>query len=125
MRVTAIMRKIEELRAQDQKEVQPQIILPPVDSLLRFAVRGWTDAHDVPCELGETVPRMEVWVPPFIAMMANPDWPIAWRNYAMRGALLYGGNTELVGCIARAFHRPDTRIRLVYELARRVHERWA
>lgn len=132
MRVDRIRDRIAELDAQgdggsgngDQKDSTPGMMLPPMDSLLRFAIRGWTDAHEVECELGETIPRAKVWMPSFISMLVNPDWPEAYRNYAMRGALLYGGDTALVGCIARAFERPDTRIRMIYELARRIAEAW-
>jgi hypothetical protein len=95
------------------------LLLPPVESMLRLAVRGWADVHEMQ---EDPTPRPHVWMPPFIRLLATPGWLNALCYYAMRGARRYGAGEDMLDCISRAFDKPDTGSRLICELARRLEK---
>jgi hypothetical protein len=106
-------------------EAKAVFLPPPPDPLLRFAVRGWADAHGVESPPDHAAPSLRIWLPAFIRLLANPDWLDECRHYAIRGAYLYGGeNCDLLACVSRAFKRPDTAFRIIHEIARRLEAGW-
>lgn len=114
-----------EIFAEIEADAEAVLLPPPPGPLLHFAVRGWADMDGTEIPPGHTVPSLNIWLPAFIRLLAIPDWMDQCRDYALRGAYLYGGeNGDLLSCVARAFKRPDTAFRIVHEIARHAEAGW-
>lgn len=93
---------------------------PPTRQMLWYAIRGWAMEQHVESMPGATCPGMRDWLPPFIALLAEPDWRTRMHRYAVTAARRDELPEILIECLDRCFQWDDMNGRLIREIAERV-----
>jgi hypothetical protein len=80
------------------------LLPPPVDTVLWFAIQGWhyAHAHVTVHGLSRTPPRYK-WLPPFMRMIAADNFREQMRDLACAGFTLYSNDIEVLHSKARIF----------------------